>query len=320
LSELPISARLETVLRKKGFARLGDLQGRQIGELRRVKGCGQKGVREFVHLLEHATAGGFLPSKKPFSPSEIGNLLISLNTILANLPSRNRDILLLRLGATDNRPLTLEEIGSKFDVTRERIRQIVQKAVPAMRKKGGSRLIPQISGVAVRCREMVCPLTPALLSQWLGENSNPSRSALGFYVRLLAALNPTISGWPKGQEPAAPRHARAKAILSALEGVLQDSSPKLPLKSAFDLIRQNNKMQHAGVGEFLEAVKHARSVVVHFDQPDRPDVRLRYVRMASVAKSVLQVSDGPLTPEEIISRARNMFGNELVGWDPRTFL
>ena len=112
LSELPMSARLETALQRKGFNRIGDLHGLPFSELRRVKGCGPKVVGELVRLLERVTTGEFLPSKTPFSPFETSELMSSLDTILAKLPSRNHEIVLLRLGATDNRALTLEEIGS----------------------------------------------------------------------------------------------------------------------------------------------------------------------------------------------------------------
>jgi RNA polymerase primary sigma factor len=43
---------------------------------------------------------------------------------LAVLPDRDREVLELRYGLNGRRPLTLEEVGDAFGVTRERIRQI----------------------------------------------------------------------------------------------------------------------------------------------------------------------------------------------------
>lgn len=45
------------------------------------------------------------------------------------LPERSREIVLLRFGFADGSPWTLDEIGRKFELTRERIRQIANSAV-----------------------------------------------------------------------------------------------------------------------------------------------------------------------------------------------
>lgn len=58
-----------------------------------------------------------------FHPQEI------LNTLLKNLKERETEVLNLRHGFSDNQPKTLEEIGKKFNVTRERIRQIENSAL-----------------------------------------------------------------------------------------------------------------------------------------------------------------------------------------------
>ncbi|MEK7817314.1 MAG: sigma-70 family RNA polymerase sigma factor, partial [Actinomycetota bacterium] len=47
-----------------------------------------------------------------------------LNKVLNSLPHRERKILELRYGLSGEHPRTLEQIGRRFGVTRERIRQI----------------------------------------------------------------------------------------------------------------------------------------------------------------------------------------------------
>ena len=46
---------------------------------------------------------------------------------------RERDVLRLRFGLEDGKARTLEEVGQKFKVTRERIRQIEAKALRKLR-------------------------------------------------------------------------------------------------------------------------------------------------------------------------------------------
>ncbi|SPE52140.1 RNA polymerase sigma factor [Verrucomicrobia bacterium] len=59
--------------------------------------------------------------------------------VLATLSPRERAILSLRFGLGDDNPRTLETIGRRFGVTRERIRQIQNEAIAKMRAKVAKR-------------------------------------------------------------------------------------------------------------------------------------------------------------------------------------
>ncbi len=48
---------------------------------------------------------------------------------LDKLPEREAEILTMHYGLDGNEPMTLEEIGKKYGVTRERIRQVKEKAI-----------------------------------------------------------------------------------------------------------------------------------------------------------------------------------------------
>ncbi len=60
-------------------------------------------------------------------------LLPDLAQVLASLSRQEQEILSLRFGLRDGVELTLEDVGARFNVTRERIRQIVEKALRKLR-------------------------------------------------------------------------------------------------------------------------------------------------------------------------------------------
>jgi RNA polymerase primary sigma factor len=60
---------------------------------------------------------------------------------LSTLTERERDVIKLFFGIGLNHGLTLEEIGAKFDLTRERVRQIKEKAIRRLRHSSRSKLL-----------------------------------------------------------------------------------------------------------------------------------------------------------------------------------
>jgi len=74
----------------------------------------------------------FLEDASHLSPeAEIlqGSLKSDLNQALSTLSEKESRILELRFGLNDKQPLSLKEIGEKFNLTKERIRQIEKKAL-----------------------------------------------------------------------------------------------------------------------------------------------------------------------------------------------
>lgn len=81
---------------------------------------------------EDSDLGSFIADEKIISPEQnVTNVMMKeqVEKILCNLSEREREVLEMRYGLVDGRERTLEEIGTMYHVTRERIRQIENKAL-----------------------------------------------------------------------------------------------------------------------------------------------------------------------------------------------
>ncbi|MBF0387139.1 MAG: RNA polymerase sigma factor RpoD [Candidatus Omnitrophica bacterium] len=86
--------------------------------------------------------GDFIEDKKAVSPATAtlhSMLKDEIGGVLETLDERERKILELRFGIVDGTSRTLEEVGSEFNVTRERVRQIESKALRKLRHPTRSR-------------------------------------------------------------------------------------------------------------------------------------------------------------------------------------
>lgn len=80
--------------------------------------------------------GDFIKDERSMSPEEYATneiLKEEIKNVLATLQEREQEVLELRFGLIDGTSHTLEEVGKKFNVTRERIRQIEAKALRKLR-------------------------------------------------------------------------------------------------------------------------------------------------------------------------------------------
>ncbi len=62
------------------------------------------------------------------------SLKLEINRLISILPQREADIIKLYFGLDSKHPHTLEEIGEKLDLTRERVRQIKEKAIRRLKQ------------------------------------------------------------------------------------------------------------------------------------------------------------------------------------------
>jgi RNA polymerase primary sigma factor len=84
-----------------------------------------------VGEAEDAVLGDFVPGDGPLPDEQVEDALRSqiLAEALRSLPDRHRAVIILRYGLHDAEPRTLEEIGRRLGLTRERVRQIEVEAL-----------------------------------------------------------------------------------------------------------------------------------------------------------------------------------------------
>ena len=85
-----------------------------------------------------------LPSPEIELVSE--SLRIEINRSLSTLTQREGDVVRLYYGLNGKYPLTLEEIGEQFELTRERVRQIKEKAIRRLKHTARSRMLKSYLG------------------------------------------------------------------------------------------------------------------------------------------------------------------------------
>jgi RNA polymerase sigma factor (sigma-70 family) len=87
-------------------------------------------------------------SERGFFQAEQDDDRVHLHVALATLHERERDVLTLRFGLDGQDPRTLEELGERFRLTRERIRQIEAKAMTKLRHPATPSNLRQLQALA----------------------------------------------------------------------------------------------------------------------------------------------------------------------------
>ncbi|GCE46518.1 sigma-70 family RNA polymerase sigma factor [Thermosporothrix hazakensis] len=93
---------------------------------------------------EENTLGDIIEDSRERSPTEITDqqlLREEIRKVLGQLTLRERQVIELRFGLIDDHDHTLEEVGKKLKVTRERVRQIEERAIRKLRHPQASRIL-----------------------------------------------------------------------------------------------------------------------------------------------------------------------------------
>ncbi len=117
---------------------LAEKMGITVDKVREVMKISQDPVSLETPIGEEDDShlGDFIKDERSMSPEEYATneiLKEEIKNVLMTLQEREKEVLELRFGLVDGTSHTLEEVGKKFNVTRERIRQIEAKALRKLR-------------------------------------------------------------------------------------------------------------------------------------------------------------------------------------------
>jgi RNA polymerase primary sigma factor len=130
------------------LAKILDIPTEKISDTMRVSGKHVSMDAPFVQGEDNSLIDVLENADSPRADGLLMNesLQKEIDRSLSTLTEREREVIKLFFGIGMQHGLTLEEIGAKFDLTRERVRQIKEKAIRRLRHKSRSRLLKAYLG------------------------------------------------------------------------------------------------------------------------------------------------------------------------------
>jgi DNA-directed RNA polymerase delta subunit len=113
----------------------------------------------------------------------------AMKSLLESYPKRSQEIVAERYGLKGEEEKTLEEIGDQFNVTRERVRQIIREVVRKIKEKGKSPLLDEARRkIAFTIQEKSGIMKEADLVVALSAGDKKEMGAIRFFVDLSAEV------------------------------------------------------------------------------------------------------------------------------------
>lgn len=130
IEDTPLPNRARRWLRRAGIRTVGELTQRTEADLLTIRNFAETSLEHVKRFLaKHGLS--LAPPREEECPAEW--VRQALADPQFQIPKREREVLKRRHGIDQDRPMTLEEAGREFNLTRERIRQIQAQAIRKLR-------------------------------------------------------------------------------------------------------------------------------------------------------------------------------------------
>ncbi|MDD2707810.1 MAG: DNA-directed RNA polymerase subunit alpha C-terminal domain-containing protein [Verrucomicrobiae bacterium] len=269
VSHLPLSIRLDHVLQKLNHKTLGDLHGVVCADLLVVPNCGQRTLNELQDIISRIERGEFGSPEKPLTENPIVSLVGKIDATVAQLQPQYRQIFIDRTGGM-GQPMALAEVGRKFNMTRERVRQIVDMLLVRITRAGGPEFAQALKQLGEELNRLVLPLTPQFIKSNLDKASFTAAHSLPFYIRLMDWISKDFSAWPTGQTPAALRTPELEKVLTLLKKRFEGKTMPMTFAEAYQEIKTEDAS--CTPFTFMEALRYAAEFEISLDDPFKPTI------------------------------------------------
>lgn len=130
------------------LSKMLDIPEDKVADTMRISGRHVSVDAPFVEGEDNSLLDVLVNNDSPKADTDLlhESLQREIERSLSTLTERERDVIMLFFGIGKQHGLTLEEIGAKFDLTRERVRQIKEKAIRRLRHTSRSKLLKSYLG------------------------------------------------------------------------------------------------------------------------------------------------------------------------------
>ena len=164
----------------------------------------------------------------------------ALRQIVADFSPRSQEIIFSRWGVFNSHSLTLEEIGKKYQITRERVRQVIREVLKKVREKKNDQLFSQIQErVILALRSNGGIMGEQKLLSELGKEHKSEAAAVSFFLECFENI---ISNEIKGElmlSYSLPEFniERWRAVKDAAIAILKTQKKPLSVEELFALVK-----------------------------------------------------------------------------------
>lgn len=152
----------------------------------------------------------------------------SIKKSMADLNDRDRQVLIMRYGLDDNEPKTLGEVADILGLSRERVRQIEERAVNTLRKEAYKAGILEPAALDLRTRKLHTAMQPRLKTNILGQTIDKSPLAKLLKQRAVLIAQQKANEAKKSASKKADKKSSAKK--SAVKDVVKKVSTRKPAR------------------------------------------------------------------------------------------
>ncbi|WP_177745757.1 sigma-70 family RNA polymerase sigma factor [Candidatus Avelusimicrobium fimicolum] len=150
----------------------------------------------------------------------------SIKKSMADLNDRDRQVLIMRYGLDDNEPKTLGEVADILGLSRERVRQIEERAVNTLRKEAYKAGILEPAALDLRTRKLHTAMQPRLKTNILGQTID--KSPLAKLLKQRAVLIAQQKANEAKKAVAKKTDKKSSAKKSAVKDVVKKMSTRKP--------------------------------------------------------------------------------------------